>query len=266
MFVRGPCIDCLYDPFLAPYRMTVSDLGSPALAGWLLWLAMAGPCMATPQAGSPRMDVHATGVFLNARGDVLTARHVVEDCGVVYVVKDAKVVLANIRAISQNHDLAVLSTELKPYLSATFPTTMHAQSKSQGVFAEGYSVVQRMPHRASVVFNALSEPDTGELSLLSPVQPGASGSPVLSAGLVLGVVVERVAPGQRPSGSMALSQVGKGVDAHGVSRVKAVSAEHIKYFLRERAIAFTESDEPQLGRMQAQAPRAATLSVGVICG
>ncbi len=57
-----------------------------------------------------------------------------------------------------------------------------------------------------------------------------------------------------------------GVDVHGPSRVNAVSAEHIKAFLREHAIAFTETDAPQLGRMQAQAPRAATLSVGVICG
>ncbi len=197
---------------------------------------------------------------------MLTARHAVRDCSAVYVVKDTKVVMASIQAVSLYHDLAVLSTELKPYLSATFPADMQVHNKSQGVFAEGYTVVQRMPNRASVVFNALSEPNTGELSLLSPVQPGASGSPVLSAGLVLGVVVERVAPGRMPSGSTALSQVGRDVDAQGVSRVKAVSAEHVKEFLNENAIAFTESDAPQLGRMQAQAPRAATLSVGVICG
>ncbi|MGP1614985.1 MAG: S1 family peptidase [Pollutimonas bauzanensis] len=216
------------------------------------------------QAGPSGPDVHATGIFLNAGGDVLTARHAVRDCSAVYVVKDARVVAARIRAISQDHDLAVLSTALKPYLSATFPAT--AQAQSQGVFAESYAVVQRMSNRASVVFNGLSEPDKGELSLLSPVQPGASGSPVLGGGLVLGVVVERVATGQISPGSTTLSQLGRSMDLQGVSRVKAVSTEHVKDFLRSSAIAFTESDEPQLGRMQAQAPRAATLSVGVICG
>ncbi len=262
--------------------MNASDTGLPAIVGLLLFLAMAGPCLAAPQTGAATavtphrqaapasapagLDAHATGIFLNAEGDVLTARHAVRDCKAVYVIKDARVVLASVRAISPDHDLAVLSTELKPYLSATFPTDMQAQNKSQGVFAQGYTVVQRMPNRASVVFNGLLEPDKGELSLLSPVQPGASGSPVLSGGLVLGVVVERVALGRMPSGSTALSQMSRGADVHGASRVKAVSAEDVKDFLNANDIAYNESDEPQLGRMQAQAPRAATLSVGVICG
>ncbi|HCP78130.1 MAG: hypothetical protein CML16_14720 [Pusillimonas sp.] len=250
----------------------------PAFVGFILWLAMSGSCVAAPQAGvsasvvarhqagTSHLDVHATGVFINARGDVLTARHAVNDCSAVYVVKDTRVVTARIRAVSQDHDLAVLSTDLKPYLSATFPIDMKAQRTSRGVFAESYTVVQRMPNRSDVVFNGLFDPAKDALSLLSPVQPGASGSPVLSNGLVLGVVVERLDPVQGTKGSMVLSQVGKGVDVHGPSRVKAVSARHIKDFLHDSVIAFTENDEPQLGRMQAQAPRAATLSVGVICG
>ena len=48
-----------------------------------------------------------------------------------------------------------------------------------------------------------------ELLLFSPVKPGASGSPVLGgAGLVLGMVVERVAVDGRLSGTVALSRRG----------------------------------------------------------
>ncbi|MBO9356980.1 hypothetical protein GG851_23570 [Bordetella petrii] len=232
--------------------------------GWLVFGMSAAVADRLPH--SVGIGVHASGVFLNASGDVLTARHAVADCRNVYVVKDARVVAGRIRATSKSHDLAVVSTELKPYLSATFATSPSAQAPGTGVFAESYSVVQRMPNRANVVFNAFSDPRTGELSLLSPVQPGASGSPVLHAGLVLGVVVERLAPAHGARGSITLSQAGKGTQVLGPSRVKAVLTEHIKAFLRENAIEFAESDTPQLGRMQAQAPRAATLSVGVICG
>ncbi|MCQ9616644.1 serine protease [Paenalcaligenes niemegkensis] len=217
-------------------------------------------------AKSSTLDAHATGVFLNGQGDVMTVHHAIQHCGAVYVVKDNKVVAGTVHAVSPEHDLAVLRTPLKPYLNAVFVIDTEVPGKSQAVFAEGYNVVQRMPNRASIVFNAMSDPDNNELSLLSPVQPGSSGTPVLSEGLVLGMVVERVAPGFRSSGTTTLSQVGRSVDIKGQSRVKAVSTERIKKFLLDNDIVFSESNAPQLGRLQAQASRAATLTVGIICG
>lgn len=218
------------------------------------------------QNAVPRgLSAHASGVFLNADGDVLTARHAVQDCGTIYAVKDATVVLATVLVEDESLDLAVLSTTLKPYLSATFQKTP-GSSASVPVFAESYNVLQRMPNRASTVFNAMTVPGQSEISMISPAQPGASGGPVLGgAGLLMGVIVERIALDGNPSNRVALSRA-RAAGSSSASRVKAVSGESIKSFLRTHAVPFAESDVPQLGPLQAQAPRATTLSVGVICG
>lgn len=230
-------------------------------------LAMGFAARATPVIGG--LEAHATGVFINAAGDVLTAHHAVADCGTIFVVKDGRVVRATQGPSDAGLDLAVLKTTLKPYLAATFVAGPEIKAGRQAVFAEGYNVLQRMPDRARTLFNAFAEPGnpvSEDLSLISSVRPGASGSPVLgAAGLMLGVVVERFSLDGRPSGRVALSAA-QASGATGATRVKAVSATHVKSFLRREGVAFTESDQPQLGPMQAQAPRAATLSVGVICG
>lgn len=225
-------------------------------------LCAASPCLAVPSA-TPQ--AHASGVFVNAAGDVLTARHAVADCAAVYAVKGRQVVRARLLADSAALDLAVLETALTPYLAATLPETDDIGTRRLGVFAEAYNVLQTMPDRASTVFNAMTAPSEGSLSMLSPVKPGASGSPVLGrAGLLLGLVVQRVAVDSSGPGRILLSRPQSASSGIG-TRVKAVSAAHIKAFLREHGIRFSQSDAPQLAPMQAQAPRAATLSVGVIC-
>ncbi|WP_144637847.1 serine protease [Bordetella genomosp. 13] len=226
--------------------------------------APAGAVHAAPRLAG--LEAHATGFFVNAGGDVLTANHAVSDCNALFVVKDGKVVRASLAASDARLDLAVLRTTLVPYLAATFVAGPEIKAGRQAVFAESYNVLQGMPDRASTLFNAFAEPGHENLSLISSVRPGASGSPVLgAAGLMLGVVVERFALDGRPSKRVALSAA-QASGATGATRVKAVSATHVKAFLRNAGIAYTESDQPQLGPMQAQAPRAATLSVGIICG
>ncbi|OVZ57923.1 hypothetical protein CDO44_16220 [Pigmentiphaga sp. NML080357] len=230
--------------------------------------AVAMPCAS--RAEPPRLsigaDTHATGVFLNQQGDVLTARHAVDHCKDVFVVKDGKVAQARVRAVSNAHDLAVLGTELIPYLSATFPAKAQSGGSSMGVFAEAYSVLQRMPHRASVLSNAMTVPGGDDLNLISGVKPGTSGSAVLHAdGLVAGVVVERVARGPGAAG-VVLSRASSAAMVSGPSQVRAVAAEPVKQFLRDSGISFTESDTPQLAPNQSPAARAATLAVGILCG
>jgi serine protease DegQ len=214
-------------------------------------------------------DVQGSGVFLNAAGDVLTARHVVKDCHSLYVVKDGRVLPATVLTISQdvNPDLAVLHTGFKPYLSATLAETAPSTTASVGVFAEAYSVLQRMPDRARLLSNAMTVPGSDGLQLLSGAKPGASGSAVLgSGGLLLGVVVERVAAGPGSSGSRMLSVGTAGGGIGGSTQVLAIPTARIKQFLRERNVEFSESDVAQLGPMQSPAARAMTLSVGIICG
>ena len=218
------------------------------------------------QAKPARLPVHASGVFINASGDLLTALHAVADCSAIYAVKDGRVVSATVLASDATQDLAVLRTAFKPYLSAVFPDTQDAARRSQGVFAEGYNELQDMPARGRTLFNAMTVPSENGLSLISAVRPGASGSPVLGAnGLVLGVVVARVAADGNPSGRVELSQARKAGTGE-ATRVKAAEADGISSFLRSHGIEHARSDLPQLGPMQAQAPRAVTLSAGVICG
>jgi len=49
-------------------------------------------------------------------------------------------------------------------------------------------------------------------------------------------------------------------------RACAPRPPRIKHFLRDNGVACGESDTPQLGPRQSPAARAATLSVGVLCG
>jgi serine protease DegQ len=212
-------------------------------------------------------DVQGSGVFLNAAGDVLTAHHVVKDCHSLYVVKDGRVAPATVLATTSDPDLAVLRTPLKPYLSATLAETAPSGSSSIGVFAEAYSVLQRLPDRARLLSNAMTVPGSDGLQLLSGAKPGASGSAVLgSGGLLLGVVVERVAAGPGSSGSRMLSVGTAGGGIGGSTQVVAIPTARIKQFLQEQNVEFSESDVAQLGPMQSPAARAMTLSVGIICG
>lgn len=229
----------------------------------------------------PPLDVHASGFFLNDKGDVLTARHVVSGCRTVYVVKDSRVVQAQVAALSPTLDIAVLGTTLKPYLSATFSQTEPVPGASIGVFTEAYSVLQRLPNRATLLSNAMTIPASGagtsnvghggneenSLQLISGAQPGASGSAVVgNSGLLLGVVVERVAASPGASGRV-LSRAATAAGAPtGATQVHTISAAQVKQFLRNSGIPFSESDAPQIGPMQSPAARASTLAVGVICG
>lgn len=211
------------------------------------------------------VQVQASGVFINQAGDVLTARHAVSRCKSLYVVKDAQVAEAKILAMSADADLAVLTTSLRPLLAATLPAVPAVASAARPVFAESYDVLQDMPDRGRAMFNAMTVPGDGQLSMLSPVKPGASGSAVIGAdGLMLGLVVERVATSSGMA-TRALSLGGPSLPS-GATRVNAVPTNEIKRFLHESRIPFDASDTAQLGPRQATAARAATLSVGVICG
>ena len=161
--------------------------------------------------------------------------------------------------------MAVLRTTVKSYLSATFAQTPPASNGSRGVFAESYSALQRLPDRAALLSNAMTVPGSDGLRLLSGVQPGASGSGVLTGtGLLMGMVVERVGAAPHASGRM-LSRGTAGLSG-GATQVRAITGAQIKRFLSNSLIPFTESDRAQLGPMQSPAARASTLSVGVLCG
>lgn len=196
---------------------------------------------------------NATGVFVDMAGTVLTARHAIQGCSSLYTLKDGRVVRAELVAVSGDADLALVRSPIKPYLVATFATEA-ASLGGRPVFAAGYAELRRMKDRAKVLYNGFAvdrpgRPDEMRFMLFSEATHGASGSPVLNGeGLVIGLVARREAAGS------------------GQSAVVAVSGEAIKAFLRHAGAAFQEGDKAETGPLQARAPRAATLSVGIICG
>ncbi len=234
-----------------------------ALFSAVAWLLL---MLGATNAQAQEIEVNASGIFLNAEGDVLTAKHAVTGCRALFVLKDGRVSEASILASSQDLDIAVLRTTLKPYLSATFAQTPLAPEASVGVFAESHSELQRLSGRTTLVSNAMTVPGGGDgLHLLSGAQPGASGSGVLgSNGLILGMVVERV--GAAPHAAGRVLSRGPGRPAGGATQVRALSSAQVTGFLRDHHIPFGESDAAQLGPTQSPAARAATLSVGVLCG
>lgn len=215
-------------------------------------------------AGTPESS--ASGVFLNAAGDVLTAAHAVAACRSLFVIKGTQVAEATLRAASPEFDLAVLGSTLRPYLSATIAQVDALPATSVGVFAEAYETLQRLPDRAALLSNAMTVPGAEGLQLISGARPGASGTAVLGAdGLLLGVVVERVAAAPHASGRVLSRGPSVGPQG-GATQVRAVAAVHIKRFLAAHGIDFSQSASAQLSPHQSPAARASTLSVGVLCG
>ncbi|KAF1044745.1 MAG: hypothetical protein GAK35_01638 [Herbaspirillum frisingense] len=217
-------------------------------------------------AAAPAPAVQASGVFINMRGDVLTARHAVSDCPSLFVVKNGQVAPATVLAISNEADVAVLRTSLKPLLSATFSELPAPADHSIAVFSEAYAELQRLPDRARLLGNALTVPgQPGSLQMVSGAKPGTSGSAVLDGGgLLLGIVVERVAAGS--GGGVELSAAHHAERAGMATLVRAVPAEGIKQFLQQAAVPYAESRQAQIGPLQSPASRASTLAVGIVCG
>jgi S1-C subfamily serine protease len=237
----------------------------PLLAAWLL-ASTAAFADTSSSINTQPPEANASGVFLNEAGDVLTARHAVSGCHSLFALKGGHVSQASVIAESPELDLAVLRTTLKPYLSATLALGDAAPAQSVGVFTEAYAVLQNLPNRSALLSNAMTVPGAEGLQLLSGVKPGASGSAVLGAdGLLLGVVVERVAAAPHASG-MVLSRAASASGVTGATQVRAVPASRVRQFLDRHGIAFAASDSPQLSPMQSPAARASTLSVGVLCG
>ncbi|WP_196486795.1 S1 family peptidase [Burkholderia stagnalis] len=249
-------------------------------AGRCRWIAMslaligcAGGALAQPHdaasgaqpdgGGLPLIEANATGVFVNDAGDVLTARHVVAACRRLFVIKDAQVARAEVKAVSAERDLAVIGSRIRPLLAARFART--PAGGAQPVFAAGYEALRRMPDRASALYNGLARPGlpgarTGDLTLMLAATNGASGSAVLdAAGLVIGIVTDRAAVAGGDARAVATR-------ADAARFVIAVPADAVKAFLAASGVPYDETDAPQLEPLQSHAARAATLEAGILCG
>lgn len=154
-----------------------------------------------PQLEKPPSSVSAgSGFFISASGHVATAAHVVEGKKTIYVFVGKKKMQAEVIALSQAIDLAILKVDMKP--EGWLPIAdKSAVGMGDDVFTIGFPVAELLGATqvySKGVVNALSGlgGDESFLQMSVPLQPGNSGGPlVLIDGRVIGVITSTAAIG-----------------------------------------------------------------------
>ncbi len=195
-----------------------------------------------------RQEKNGTAFFVDDFGDMLTARHAVENCVRVVVAKEGRAISARVVALSTPFDLALIKIPRTWGLAAVFPRSVTAGANEM-VFAAAYDTLPGMMGRGGMIANATvalnaGGSEAGHLAIDSPVTFGASGAPVLDGGgLVQGVISRRTT----------------------VNRVLAVGAAESKAFLASNGVRFEQDDRPQIAGGGSRANRAASISARVTC-
>lgn len=207
----------------------------------------AKPLSLPPQSAN-RRTLNSTGFFVDESGHMLTARHAVEGCSQVVIVKDRYRVAGRVVAVSPRYDLALLKIPKTLGLAAVFPHDLAANANDM-VFAGAYDTLPGLRVGGGMLANArvtnsFGGSEEGHLVIDSPVTFGASGAPVLDKnGLVQGVVSRRTM----------------------INRVLAVGAPQAKGFLAANGVRVSQDDRPQLAGSASRANRAASISAHVTC-
>lgn len=187
-----------------------------------------------------------TAFFVDDMGDMLTARHVVDDCQRVVVVKDGLDLAAQVLALSDQADLALIKVPRTLGLGAVFSRSVGAIANDM-VFVAAFDNLPNLIAsggllaNATVVANARAD---GTLEIESNVIFEASGAPVLDEGAHVQGVISR-----------------RSSDNH----VIAVGVQLAKEFLVGHGIAIAEDDRPKIAALGSRAHRAASISVAAIC-
>ena len=175
-----------------------------------------------------------TGFFVNSTGQLLTAAHVVHNCAVIEVRSGGNALPATVAASSALLDMAVLDTHLS---SEHFLPLRHEGRLELGenVANIGFPLQTLMTDAPTVTRGSLSSRaglsgSLGQFQFSAPIQPGASGGPVIGArGDVVGVAV----------GTLNAQELLKqGVLPQNVNF--ALEAQYVEKFLHNNAVAFTE--------------------------
>ena len=151
-----------------------------------------------PQNSLPQTKSTGSGFFVTQAGHLLTNAHVVSDCTSISVKSSGvQAGVAQLIALNQNDDLALLKLERRTDTTAAFRTGRPPRAGESAVVF-GYPLTQLLASTGNVtagIVTALAGPrdDPHQFQISAPVQPGSSGGPVLDAsGYLIGVVVSKL--------------------------------------------------------------------------
>jgi S1-C subfamily serine protease len=151
-----------------------------------------------PPAAEP--DATGSGILLNARGQVLTNNHVIEDCRRLTVqLPGAPIVDAAAIAADAENDLAVVritgAVDAEGYAAFRDGRSIRL---ADDVIAIGYPLTGLLSSQVKVTTGSVSAlaglyDDTRHMQISVPVQPGNSGGPLVDlAGNVVGVITSKL--------------------------------------------------------------------------
>ncbi len=146
----------------------------------------------------PRKESQGTGFFLNQFGAVLTNYHVVEECGEVLVETGGGSYGAKPAAADKVNDLAVIQIDYSSTRYALFDENEPIMGRQVTVFGYGARNLDPKQERLypSLTTGVVSYlGDIAAIQISASIQPGNSGSPVISDdGRVVGIVAATADP------------------------------------------------------------------------
>ena len=195
---------CGYHPLPAPLTVQNNLPPSPVVSP----LAPKDP-LPTPPIPPPlpkdlapvaALEPMGTGFFVNATGDLVTNKHVIDGCSTFVIVTGNAQRPATLRASDAAMDLAVLSVNMTP---TAFPQIRSARADKLGetVVVAGYPLQGLLGSGLNITTGTVSAlaglgNNTRVLQITAPVQQGNSGGPLLDEnGAIAGVVVSKLNAG-----------------------------------------------------------------------
>lgn len=211
----------------------------------------------SPATSAAEPIAFGTGFFVN-NTDIVTAHHVVSDCGRITTEDDRELTLI---AHDVDPDLAALSTTSQRSRVWLSMSEAAAPRLGQKIFAFGYpfyGLVGTSLHLTAGNVSSLSGPgdDDRFLSISAPIQPGNSGGPILSAdGEILGVVSARLSDSFISDHTGSLPQ----------NLNYATTLQELRRFLEEASIFFPRGEAEGYKIEEGMPARVQTAVIPILC-
>lgn len=148
--------------------------------------------------GASSPVTNGSGVVVTEAGHVLTNKHVVRACSRIKLRTETSVLVdANILALDDSDDLAILAADWTPAAVASFRSGP-AIRPGDDVVVVGFPLSGLLADQVNVTTGSVSalaglHNDNHLLQMSAPVQPGSSGGPLFDlSGNVIGIVVTKL--------------------------------------------------------------------------